>query len=98
MIYALVFSGRSGEPFPDGIETLCLGPGTRLFIIDPNGVDIIDKRVRAPGVIPQTVTPLMESLMNAVDGASRRDLNRTFSGDNIERGKIEHFMTRELRK
>jgi hypothetical protein len=72
--------------------------GTRLFIIDPSGVDIIDKRVKAPGIIPQPVTPLMESLMNAVDGASRRDLNRTFSGDNIDRGKIEHFMTRYSRK
>jgi hypothetical protein len=72
--------------------------GTRLFIVDPNGVDIIDKRVKAPGVIPQPITPLMDSLMNAVDGASRRDLIRTFSGDNIERGKIEHFITRDSRK
>lgn len=72
--------------------------GTRLFIIDPSGVDIIDKRVKAPGIIPQPITPLMEALMDAVDGASRRDLIRTFSGDNIERSKIEHFITRDLRK
>jgi hypothetical protein len=77
---------------------LAVTQGTRLFIIDPNGVDIIDKRVNAPGMIPQPITPLMESLMNSVDGASRRDLIRTFSGDYIERGKIEHFITRDSRK
>jgi hypothetical protein len=72
--------------------------GAGLFIIDPNGSDIIDKRVHAPGIIPQPITPLMEALMGSIDGASRRDLIRTFSGDQIEFGKINHFITRDQRK
>jgi hypothetical protein len=72
--------------------------GTRLFIVDPAGSDIIDKRVHAPGIIPQPITPLMESLMGSIDGASRRNLIRTFSGDQIEFGKIDHFITRDQRK
>lgn len=72
--------------------------GTRLFIIDPMGVDIIDKRAKGVGHIPEPSTPFMDCLVDAIDGASRRDLIRTFSGDDIEYGKIHHFITRDWRK
>jgi SIR2-like domain len=72
--------------------------GTRFFIIDPMGVDIIDKSAKGVGHIPEGPTNLIGALMDNVDGASRRDLVRTFSGDNIEHGKVYHFMTRWLRK
>jgi hypothetical protein len=71
--------------------------GARFFVIDPAGSDIIDKRVIAPGVIPQPITPLMDGLMYSIDGASRRSLIATFTGDEIERGKIHHFMTKSSR-
>jgi hypothetical protein len=37
MIYALVFVGRSGEPFPDGIE-ICALPSA-LEVLDDTNVD-----------------------------------------------------------
>jgi hypothetical protein len=72
--------------------------GARLFIIDPSGSDIIDKRAKGPGMIPLPTTDLMNSLMGAIDGASRRSLITTFSGDEIERQKIYHFITKSSRK
>lgn len=69
--------------------------GARFFIIDPSGVDIIDKR--KPAQIPQPREPLMEKLMGNIDGASRRPLLSTFDGDEIERRKLDHFMTADSR-
>jgi hypothetical protein len=65
--------------------------GARFFIIDPAGVDIIDKRT--PTQIHPPREPLMEALMESIDGASRRPLLDTFSRDDIERRKLDHFMT-----
>jgi hypothetical protein len=66
--------------------------GTRYFIIDPSGVDVIDKRdPRAQ--IPQPRSELMETMMTCIDGASRRNLLSTIQNDNIERTKLYHFMT-----
>lgn len=35
----------------------------------------------------------MKNLMNNIDGASRRPLLATFDGDEIERRKLDHFIT-----
>jgi hypothetical protein len=70
--------------------------GARFFIIDPAGVDIIDKRKLAQ--IPQPREPLMEALMECIDGASRRPLLDTFSRDDNERRKLDHFMTVSWRR
>ena len=71
--------------------------GTRYFIIDPNGADVVDKRdPRAQ--IPQPRDEFMETMMECIDGASRRSLLSTLQEDRIERTKLNHFMTAHERK
>lgn len=70
--------------------------GARFFIIDPAGVDIIDKR--KPAQILQPREPLMEALLECIDGASRRSLLKTFTDDDIEHRKLNHFMTASSRQ
>jgi hypothetical protein len=61
----------------------------RLFIIDPLGVDVIDKRnPRLPIRVPD---PYVEKLAPRIVGASRRPLSSTFGNDNVEHGKIMRF-------
>jgi hypothetical protein len=73
--------------------------GARFFIIDPRGVDIIENHAVGFAHIPTSGQNWLHSaLSKSIDGASRRDLLRTFSGDDIEYTKIYHFMTRHARK
>jgi hypothetical protein len=63
--------------------------GFRLFIIDPAGVDVLDKQnprnsIRVRG-------PLQERLEPHVFGASRRPLSATFGNDPIEHNKVMRF-------
>jgi hypothetical protein len=61
----------------------------RLFIIDPLGVDVIDKRnPRLPIRVPDSY---VEKLAPRIIGASRRPLSSTFGNDNVEHGKIMRF-------
>jgi hypothetical protein len=61
----------------------------RLFIIDPLGVDVIDKRnPRLPIRVPDAY---VEKLAPRIIGASRRSLSSTFGNDNVEHGKIMRF-------
>jgi hypothetical protein len=58
----------------------------RLFIVDPCGVDVLDKQdprnpIRMPGL-------LMTSLNPCIIGASRRPLTAIFGSDRVEHGKI----------
>lgn len=61
-----------------------------LFIIDPLGVDVFDKREERVS-IRQPPTPLMQTLSPRVIGASRRPLLATFGADLLERGKVMKF-------
>jgi hypothetical protein len=70
--------------------------GTRMFIIDPSGVDVLDKRENAQILQPRSA--FMDSMMACIDGASRRDLKSTLLSDGIERTKLYHFMTASERK
>ena len=56
MIYALVFIGRSGEPFPDGIEIYALP--CALEILDDTNVDT-------------ELWALLRWITSATNGASR---------------------------
>jgi len=61
----------------------------RLFIIDPLGVDVIDKRnLRLPIRVPDAY---VEKLAPRIVGASRRPLSSTFGSDNVEHGKLMRF-------
>jgi hypothetical protein len=66
--------------------------GTRYFIVDPQGADVIDKR-DGQAVITQPRTAFMDTMIESIDGASRRDLRNTLAFDHIERTKLDHFMT-----
>lgn len=58
----------------------------RLFIIDPSGVDVLDKQdPRSP---IRVAGPLMTSLNPCIIGASRRPLTAIFGSDRVEHGKI----------
>ena len=59
----------------------------RLFIVDPQGVDVLNKQ--DPRHI-QYQTDLM-GLNPYIIGASRRSLMATFSGDRVEHGRLTRF-------
>jgi SIR2-like domain len=71
--------------------------GARFLIVDPYGVEVIDKRDRA-AQITQPRSEFMEEMMPCIDGASRRNLLVTLENDNIERTKLYHFMTAHERR
>lgn len=60
-----------------------------LFIVDPLGVDVIDKNRNLPIYMPDQ---LLENLRSHVAGASRRSLGEIFRGDHTELAKIMRFI------
>jgi hypothetical protein len=62
--------------------------GLKLFIIDPTGVDVIDKRKPLPIKAPD---PYVEKVGPAILGASRRSLTQTFNQDRVEWDKVMRF-------
>lgn len=62
----------------------------KIFIIDPLGVDVLDKR-NPMAQIRQPRTELLEKLAPQIIGASRRPLSSTFNDDLVEHGKIMKF-------
>lgn len=60
-----------------------------LFIVDPQGVDVLDKQdPRAPLRVPG---PLMTCISPHIIGASRRSLTATFGHDRVEHSKVMRF-------
>jgi hypothetical protein len=69
---------------------------TTFFVVDPFGVDVIDRR-------PPRGGPMIRALRNSIDllaalspkivGASRRTLRETFGGDDVELGKLLRFVS-----
>lgn len=57
----------------------------KLFIVDPQGVDVIDKSKPTPIRIPDAY---MEKLAPHIIGASRRSLIETFASDVVEFDKL----------
>ena len=64
------------------------GENLSIFIIDPMGVDIINKNRNA--IIP-ALDIFAENLQSYVIGASRRTLREIFGSDQVERGKVMRF-------
>ena len=65
--------------------------GLTLFIVDPEGVDVLDKwKIHLHGVPPEQ--PLRDQLNPHIRGASRRPLSVTFFNDGVERGKLMAFL------
>jgi hypothetical protein len=64
--------------------------GLRLFIIDPLGVDVLDKNRNAPIPGPDSLfTQLQQHLM----GASRRRVHEIFGRDRVEHAKVMRFFS-----
>jgi hypothetical protein len=60
----------------------------RLFIIDPSGLDVLDKNRRLAVYIAD---PLFSRLQPHLVGASRRTIREIFGGDRVEHGKVMRF-------
>lgn len=74
-------------------ESICAAASAgdlKLFIIDPQGVDVLDKRDPRAG-IRGPAEPLLETLGPRVIGASRRPLSAIFGADHVEHGKVMRF-------
>jgi len=61
----------------------------KLFVIDPLGMDVMDKY---RGAIIPGPSDLKNSLWSVLRGCSRRSLTTTFSSDAVERAKLERFL------
>jgi len=62
--------------------------GAKLFIIDLDGVDILDK---APRLISGNVKTFREDIQDSIIGASRRPFLSNFTTDAVELKKIQRF-------
>ena len=65
--------------------------GTKMFIVDPLGIDVIDKR-DARAQITQPYEELFEKLRDSIVGASRRPLRATLHNDRVELKKFVDFL------
>ncbi len=61
----------------------------QLFIVDPQGVDVLDKLPAR--VLMRVAGPLMTALNPHLIGASRRSLRTIFGSDPVEFGKLMRF-------
>jgi len=65
--------------------------GLSLFIVDPNGVDVLDPWRDRPVHI-RGDAPIRDQLSPHIRGASRRPLSATFGYDRVEHAKLMHFL------
>jgi hypothetical protein len=72
------------------IREAATNQSTALFVIDPLGVDVIDKNRNAQIWAPDE---LAEALWPHVIGSSRRSLREIFGTDRVEHGKVMRFFT-----
>ena len=61
--------------------------GLKLFIIDPNGLDVIQE------LGPRGIYNFGSSLQGSIIGASRRDLRATLTTDKVEQAKVMRFFS-----
>lgn len=73
----------------DAIAVACQGGRLKLFIVDPQGVDVLD---RNKTMAIKVRDPLIEQLGPHIVGGSRRTLLSTFGGDRVEYGKLIRFV------
>jgi SIR2-like domain len=77
-----------GYGFQDAhINAIIHGAGARIFIINPEGVDILDNAPSPDGLKDGMKLVLQDNII----GASRRSLADTLSGDTVERTKLTKF-------
>jgi hypothetical protein len=64
--------------------------GFKLFLIDPLGVDVLDKR-SPKAQIPEPVSDMMRAMIPGIIGASRRPIIDILNGDQVENDKVMNF-------
>ena len=64
--------------------------GLKIFIIDPSGVDVLDKRQKEPVGRPAR-DEYMHKLTPNIIGASRRPLSSIFNEDKVEHARVMKF-------
>jgi hypothetical protein len=62
----------------------------KIFIVDPAGVAIIDKRDKSAS-IPQPIEELQECLEKRLIGISTRYISSTFNDDTVENARLFRF-------
>ena len=85
----------------NAIGTAADGGSLQLFIIDPDGVDVLDKDHRmhlfwkpeGGSEIRDVRGPLLIRFQDHLIGASRRTMRDIFGGDMVEHGKVMRFFT-----
>jgi hypothetical protein len=84
----MVIGYNFGDPHINDIIGRAVERGLKLFIVDPVGVDVIDKSKPLPIRVPD---PYFEKVAQAIIGASRRPFLSTFSTDIVEFNKLSGF-------
>ena len=80
----------SDEHINDAIFTAAKDSGLKLFIVDPSGVNIIDKR-DGTAAIPIPKEEFQEILERCIVGVSTRSISSTFNNDIVENGRLARF-------
>jgi hypothetical protein len=82
-----------GYSFSDRHINAAIGEGVdrglKLFIIDPKGVDVLDKWQKEP--VGRARDEYMDKLAPNIIGASRRPLTSIFYDDVVEHGRVMKF-------
>lgn len=75
------------------LKSAAKGGGLRIFVIDPNGVDVMDhnRHIKQQGGAYDAGS-LAKDLWPSVAGASRRTLREIFGGDAAELSKVRRFL------
>ena len=85
MIIGYSFSGTINDAIASAVDRGAL----KLFIIDPLGMDVLNKQ--NPRAAIKIQDPYLEKLSPHIIGASRRPLTAIFGGDVVEHAKIAKF-------
>jgi SIR2-like domain len=62
----------------------------KIFLIDPSGDKILDKR-DPRALIPDHTGPLLETIPPRIIGMSQRSIDSTFNNDTVEHGNLTRF-------
>ena len=85
MVIGYSFGDRHiNDAIAEGVEH-----GLKLFIVDPAGVDVIDKRQKEP--VGRGRDEYMDKLGPHIIGASRRPISSIFDDDVVEHAKVMKF-------
>lgn len=73
----------------------CTSNNLKVFIIDPDGVDVIKNNNPSRGGTIIALTELEKTMERALIGASRRGLREIFPGDTVEFRKVMRFFEKK---